>query len=291
MTMEILGTGLSGLVGSRVVELLSPQFQFVNVSRETGFDITDSQMMEHVIRDSHAPWVFHFAAFTDVQAAEQERTKGQESTSWKVNVEATENLADLCAKFNKRLLYISTDYVFDGTKDSYTEDDTPAPRSWYARTKYEGEKRVEKLGDGALIVRISNPYKAKPVGKYDFVHKIIDRLRDRQSVQAPTDQLFSPTFVDDLAHALQILIPKDASGIYHVGSSVPLSPYEAAYCIARIYELDVQVIEKTTYKAYFQSRAHAPKRAVLKHDKIDKLGVHLSSFEEGMKEVKKQETL
>ena len=104
--MKILGTGLSGLVGSRVTQLLSPDFTFENLSLETGVDITDQKSVTKRLEQSGAPWVFHMAAYTDVQGAEKEK-----DIAWKVNVLATSHIANTCNKLNKRLLYIDTDYA------------------------------------------------------------------------------------------------------------------------------------------------------------------------------------
>ena len=162
--MNILGTGLSGLIGSRVIELLEPAWSFQNLSLETGVDITNRQTVDDAVLATNASWVFHFAAFTDVDGAEREKDKGARGSVWQINVTATEYLVEACRKEKKHLLYISTDFVFDGEKESYSEDDIPNPISWYAQTKYEGEKRVLSLGDDALVVRIANPYRANPSG-------------------------------------------------------------------------------------------------------------------------------
>lgn len=286
--MKILGTGLSGLVGSRVTELLSPEFTFENLSLETGVDITDSKSVTSRLEQSDAPWVFHMAAYTDVQGAEAERSLGEKSMAWKVNVTATQTIADTCKRLHKRLLYIDTDYAFDGKKKSYTEEDVPHPLGWYATTKSEGAKRVLALGNMGLVIRISNPYRAHPVGKKDFVHKMLERMQAGQPVTGATDQLFSPTFIDDIASALRVLVPLGANGIYHVvGSS--LSPYEAAGIIADVFGFDASLVQKTTFAAMFANRAPTPQYAALTNDKIRALGVNMHTFKDGIGEVKKQE--
>lgn len=279
--MKILGTGLSGLVGSRVTQLLSPEFTFENLSLETGVDITDKANVTALLEASDAPWVFHMAAYTDVQGAEKEK-----DIAWKVNVLATSHIANTCNKLNKRLLYIDTDYAFDGRKKSYTEEDTPNPLGWYAKTKTEGAKRV--LAIGGLVIRISNPYRANPVGKKDFVHKMLERMQSGQMVTAPTDQIFTPTFIDDIAASLRVLVKLGASGIYHVVGS-PLSPLSAAKTIAEIFGYDVGLVKKTTFAEMFANRAQVPQYAALKNDKIKSLGVAVHSFKEGIAEIKKQE--
>ena len=288
--MNIFGTGLSGLVGSRIVELLTPSFQFENASLDTGVDITDRSAISRAIKGTSASWVFHFAAYTNVQKSEEFRDAGERGLPWQVNVSATETIAALCRETKKHLLYLSTDYVFDGKKHSYSEEDRPHPLGWYAVTKYEGEKRVAALGPLGLVVRIANPYRANPVGKTDFVHKIKDLLGSGKPVPAPTDQLFMPTFIDDIAVALKHLILAEATGIYHVTGEDALSPYEGAWEIARTWGLSTDNIQKTTFVEFMKGRAPAPAHAVLLHDKIKKLGVSMRTFREGLREVKRQES-
>src|SRR5512147_2292387 len=105
--MKILGTGLTGLVGSRVVELLSGRHTFTNFSLENGVDITNrDDIIGRIRRDRESPWVVHMAAYTNVQQAEKDRHLNEESTAWRVNVEATQNIIDACIQTGKRLVYI-----------------------------------------------------------------------------------------------------------------------------------------------------------------------------------------
>ncbi len=279
--MKILGTGLSGLVGSRVVELLSPHFQFENLSLETGVDITKKETVDTYFASSDAPWVFHFAARTDVDGAEIEKTLKEKSPTWIVNVEATRYVVQACRKTGKHVLYVSTDFVFDGTKDAYSETDTPKPQQgWYATTKYEGEKLVTGLQDFGLIIRIANPFRSDRFAKPDFVHKIIDRLKNNQEVVAPNDQIFVPTFIDDIAQAIKTLIEDKAHGVYHVVGSQALSPFAAAQKIASVFGFDLSLVAPTTFAKYFAGRASRPFHGHLKNDKITKLGVVMHSFDE-----------
>lgn len=280
--MNILGTGLSGLVGSRVIKLLSPYFHFENLSLETGVDVTKKDVVYRYIEASDAPWMFHFAAKTDVDGAEKEKSEKEQSATWVVNVEATRSIAHACRKTGKRLLYISTDFVFDGKKNMYTEEDIPNPQSWYAITKYEGERLVTSLGDYGLIVRIANPYRVEKFTKPDFVHKIIERLTTHQEVVAVQDQIFVPTFIDDIAQALNVLVHKNASGVYHVVGSQAISPFAAAQKIASVFGFPLSLVTPTTFVEYFAGRAPRPFHAHLKNDKISKLGVVMHSFDEGL---------
>ena len=286
--MTILGTGLSGLVGSRVVELLSPAISFQDVSFATGVDITHKEDVDRLIDASDASWVLHFAAKTDVDGTENERSLGEKGSAWIVNVTATKYIVDACRRTQKRLLYISTDYVFDGTKELYSEEDMPNPQGWYATTKYEGEKLVATLEDYAVIMRIANPYRATFEAKLDFVRKIIERLGNHHMVKAPSDQLFVPTFIDDIASAIKRLVDTNASGIYHVVGNDAVSPYIGAQKIAAVFGLDASHVRPTTFALYFAGRAPRPYRAVLKNDKIAKLGVRMSTLEEGLTRLRGQ---
>src|SRR3990167_2808400 len=113
MKQKVLGTGLSGMVGSRVVELLS-SYDFEDLSLATGVDITQAEQVKSKVSNSSADWIVHFAAKTDVDGCEGEKGKGVNSDAWKINVEGTRNLISEAEKYKKKVLYISTDFVFDG---------------------------------------------------------------------------------------------------------------------------------------------------------------------------------
>ena len=281
--MKIIGTGLSGLVGSRVMELLEPEFQFENLSLETGVDITQKNVVQKRIAASNAPWVFHFAAVTDVDASENERELGKSSLAWRVNVEGTRNIVEAANVSGKHVFYISTDFVFDGNAGPYTEESQPNPLSWYAVTKYEGEKIVAGMGALGLTLRIAFPYQARQQGRADFVHRIMEELKAGKEIIAPTDQLVSPTFIDDVARVIRTLVTSNASGIYHAVGSQALSPYDAAILIAKTQHLDKSKIAPTTWVSYYSKRAPRPHRAVLKNAKIEILGLSMLPFSEGIR--------
>jgi len=280
--MKIIGTGLSGLVGSRVVELLEPEFQFENLSLETGVDITQKDVVINRFAASQAPWVFHFAAVTDLDASEKERELGQSSLSWRVNVEGTQNIVDAAVASGKHVLYLSTDFVFDGNGGPYTEESQPNPLSWYAATKYEGEKIIAGMGAFGLTIRIAFPYQARRQGRADFVHRIMEELKAGKEIIAPKDQLVCPTFIDDVARVIRALVTGNASGIYHAVGSQALSPYDAAILIAKTRHLDQSKIAPTTWVSYYSKRAPRPRQGVLKNTKIEILGLSMKPFFEGI---------
>jgi len=299
--MKILGTGLDGLVGSRIVELLKDQYEF----ESSVVDITDRNSIITRIRNSDASIVLHLAAKTDVDGCEEdreidtkilrykdiERREGEwliKKTAWGVNVFGTQNIADACQLSKKKLIYISTDFVFDGVKKAYNESDTPNPINWYAKTKYEGEKIVQDLKSPWVIVRIAYPYRAN-FTKLDFFRTILKRLREGKPVTAVTDHIFIPTFIDDIAFAIDALIKNNSQGIFHVIGNQSLTPYDAVVLIAKEFDLDTSQINQITRAEFFNNRAPRSFQLVLKNDKIGKLGVKMKTFEEGVREIKRQQ--
>ena len=287
--MKILGTGLTGLVGSRIAELLK-DYDFENLSRATGFDIVDRNSVLDKITNSDARIVLHLAAKTDVDECEKDKSLGENGEAWKINVLGTQNVVDACSASNKKLIYISTDFVFDGESPpagGYTEEDIPNPINWYAKTKYEGEQIVEGAKCPWIIVRISYPYRSN-FTKLDFARAILKRLQLGKPVAGVTDHLFTPTFIDDIAFAIDGLIKNDENGIFHVVGSQSLSPYDAAILIAKELNLDQSKISKTTRAEFFGNRSPRPFQLILKNDKIQRLGIKMRGFEEGLREVKSQ---
>lgn len=282
--MKILGTGLNGLVGSRVVELLSSKYEFESVSRSTGVDIQDPESIRSAIETSNADVILHLAAKTNVDGCEEDRAAGKDGEAWKINVDGTRNVTEAVREFGKKLIYISTDFVFDGKKEGqYSEEDEPNPICWYGETKYEGEKVVESF-EGSIIARIAYPYRAD-FEKKDFVRAIKARLESGGEVKAVEDHNFCPTFIDDIARALDVLIEKNASGIYHVVGSQTLTPYDAALLIADKFGLDKNLISSTTRAEYFAGKAPRPFNLSLKNDRIKSLDVSMKTFEEGLREI------
>lgn len=286
--MKILGTGLNGLVGSRIVELLKDKYEFENLSRSTGFNIEDRINVAEKIKSSDAQIVLHLAAKTNVDGCEEDKSLGEQGEAWRINVEGTRNVASACLETNKKLIYISTDFVFDGTKEVYSEEDIPNPINWYARTKYEGERIVQSLKTPWIIARIAYPYRAN-FTKLDFFRAILKRLQDGLPVAAITDHIFTPTYIDDIAFALDTLINNNSQGIFHVVGSQSLTPSDAAILIAQEFGLDQSKIGKTTRVEYFKDKAPRPFQLALKNDRITELGVRMKTFEEGLREIKRQQ--
>ncbi len=284
---QIIGTGLSGLVGSRVMQLLKDKYDFTDLSFSTGVDITDYEQVLNIFDKSESSVVLHMAAKTDVDSCEDDKILGEEGGAWMVNVVGTQNIADAARKTNKRVIYISTDFVFDGTQDFYQEDDIPNPVNWYGITKFEGEQLVIKSGIGYTIVRLAYPYRSNFGEKTDFVRRIIEKAKNNEDLYSLTDHIFTPTFIDDIAQALDIFLSKEIGGIYHVVGSESLTPYKAVEKISDIFSLKGNIVP-VIREVFFKERAFRPCRLAVKNDKISKLGVKMSGFSEGLKIMKTQ---
>lgn len=305
--MRILGTGLSGLVGSRVVGLLADKYEFENVSLSTGTDITNRDQVIEKIKSSASPVVIHFAAKTNVDLCEkdkerdteileykdikkQEEAFNREKTAWGINVFGTKNIVEACQASGKRIIYISTDFVFNGKNspaNGYAAEDIPDPINWYGETKYQGEKIIQSLDAFWAIVRIAYPYRAF-FQRTDFVRSIIDKFRKGENLSIVIDHIMTPTFIDDIVKALDFFIKNEKQGIFHVVGSQALSPYEAALLISRIFGFDSSMVTKISRDKYFTNRAPRPFCLKLRNDKIGQLGVEMKTFKEGLQEVKKQ---
>ena len=256
MKLQILGTGLSGLVGSRIVELLSDRYEFVNLDLTSGVDITKPEEIEQKISSSKSKHLIHLAAFTDVSKAWDQRNEGEESLCYKVNVVGTKNIAQACKKHNKYLIHFSTDFVFDGDKTSpYIEEDKHHPIEWYGQTKLWAEEEVKKSGCYYTILRIAFPFKKKesplnlePNPKLDLVRKIKSKLQEGEELKIFFDQIITPVFIDDIAKVVDYCIQNNPIGTYHCVGPTSISPYDLASIVAEKFNLDKTLIKKTSIK-------------------------------------------
>ena len=189
-------------------------------------DITDLSLVQRALRSAQFDAVIHAAAFTAVDDCEH-----WSDLAFQVNAEGTRNVAVACLEASLPMLYLSTDYVFDGRKPSpYVEDDPPNPLNVYGRSKLEGEKHVVELLPAAWIVRTS--WLFGPFGK-NFVAAILQRARRNEPLRVVDDQVGAPTYTLDLAEKLEQIVMKGTPGIYHVTNRGYCSWFEFAQEILR----------------------------------------------------------
>jgi dTDP-4-dehydrorhamnose reductase len=291
----LLVTGGNGLLGGKLVESACRSHHAVSLDiQEKPFaifanseyircDITDKNRIENVLGNTKPDFVFHTAAFTDVDGCETQKNK-----AWAVNVLGTESVASACRRFGIRLIHMSTDYVFDGNSGPYGETDIPNPINYYGKTKLESEKIVQSLLHDAVIARTMVLYGFALFVRNNFVTWLVHKLKRREPVRIVDDQYGNTTLADDLAQALLLLYEKNAKGIYHTSGEEWLNRYEFALKIAEAFDLDQSLISPTTSDAYKQP-APRPLRSGLKTDKMRaEFGFVFSSTSEGLRQVRDQ---
>jgi dTDP-4-dehydrorhamnose reductase len=300
MKIKIIATGISGLVGSRIVELLGNEYEFISFSLDKSIDITDFNLLKKKFSEfPEIKIVLHLAAFTDVSKA-WEQNEDKNGSCYRVNVLGSKNIAQLCKRNNKYLIHVSTDFVFDGEKprqQSYTEKDVPNPIEWYGKTKFWAEEEVKKSGCDYVILRPAFPYKAKfspknlePNPKLDLVRKIKDKLEKGEALKMFSDQKITPTFIDDFVRVIDKVLKQRPKGIYHGVGSTSLSPYELATRVADVFGLDRTLIKKISLKEYLRKNPESrprQKNMTLSNKKLEKdLGIRMSSLDEGLQKVR-----
>jgi len=292
MRVKVLGTGLSGLVGSRIVELLKNEFEFDDLSFEKGFDITRPETIETKIALSDASSLLHLAAFTDVGGAWREKGD-KKGNCYKINVFGTANIARLCKKYKKYLIHFSTDFVFDGEKDEpYLEEDKPNPIDWYGQTKLWSEEEVKNSGARFSIIRIAFPFRAGYVLKKDLVQKLIDGFKSGNLYPQFADEIITPTFVDDIALGVKTFLDKKPEGIFHLTGSSFVSPYELAKKVASVFGFDETLVKKGSLYEYLKNNPESrpyPKCLKISTQKIKKeLNIETKKIDEAILILKSQ---
>ena len=256
--MKVLVTGANGQLGYDVVKELQKQNIECFGAKRKDFDIVDFEATRNFIINYSPDAVIHCAAYTAVDKAEDEKEQ-----CYLVNSDATKNIARICKKINAKMLYISTDYVFDGTKEGFYEvDDLPNPINVYGKSKLLGEQAVQKLLEKYFIVRISWVF-----GEHgnNFVKTMLKLGKERKEINVVSDQYGSPTYTADLAPLLVEMIKTDCYGIYHATNEGVCSWAEFAEEIFKIAGMNVKVNHITTTE-YF-TKAKRPLNSRLSKEK------------------------
>lgn len=259
--MKVLVTGANGQLGYDVIKELQKQNIECFGATRKDFDIIDFKATENFIIKYMPDVVIHCAAYTAVDKAEDEP-----DLCYKVNTSATESIAEICKKINAKMLYVSTDYVFDGAKEGFYEvEDKPNPINIYGKTKLLGEEAVQKTLDRYFIVRISWVF-----GEHgnNFVKTMLRLGAERKELNVVADQYGSPTYTADLAPLLVEMIKTEKYGIYHATNEDVCSWAEFAEEIFKIAKMDVKVNRITTSE--YPTKAKRPLNSRLSKEKIQK---------------------
>ena len=231
--MKILLTGASGMLGQDLSPVLEDVGAFVIETSSDNMDITDVAQVKNVLNCTHPDMVIHCAAYTNVDKAEEEPEKAE-----LINVKGTENIAKVSAELDIPVVYISTDYVFDGSKNiPYTPEDSANPLNVYGKTKLAGEEMIKKYCKKYYIVRTSWLY-----GHYgkNFVETMIS-MADKPELKVVDDQIGCPTWTVELANGILKLLSKPY-GTYHICGGGQTSWYGFAKEIFKNMNLDVNLI-------------------------------------------------
>lgn len=256
--MKILVTGSQGLLGYEVGLVCEGQgdtvFRTDVVPPSLQLDITDEAAIRSILRTMKPDWVINCAAYTDVDGCETNQDR-----AFELNAKAPGNLARACEEIGAKLLHISTDYVFDGSKEEpYTEDDQTGPTSIYGKSKRAGEIAVLEGMEHYSIVRTQ--WLFGPHGK-NFVSTILGIAKDRDKISVVNDQWGSPTYSKDLAKALRLLIDCDVQGIYHVCNRGKATWYDLAGKAIELVGMSTEVIPVATSE--FPRPAKRPAKSIL----------------------------
>ncbi|MEM3833393.1 MAG: dTDP-4-dehydrorhamnose reductase [Thermoprotei archaeon] len=246
--MKILVTGASGLLGHKIVQIaLKKGHEVYAIYNEHKVDIGISIQLDITNRDKLFEKIFqlkpdtiiHAAAYTDVEGSEINK-----ELAWKINAEATKNIAKASANIDSHMIYVSTDYVFDGEKGLYSEEDAPNPINYYGYTKLKGEEFTKESNTKYCIARASVIYGWAYTHKQNFATWIINNLKQGKEIKIITDQYVSPTLNTNLAEMLLEIAEREITGILHTAGATRTSRYNFAKKLAEIFDLNPDLIKQ-----------------------------------------------
>jgi dTDP-4-dehydrorhamnose reductase len=246
-------------------------------------DITDAENIRQLFLKLKPDVVIHTASETNVDRCENERER-----AWRINVGGTRNIAEACAESGAKLVCISTDYVFDGEKGLYAEEDAPNPIDFYGLTKLEGEKQAVKRLRNCAVLRTSVLYGRHP-SKQDFATWVINKLKQQQEITVVDDHFNTPTLAENLAEMALEVAALDLQGTFHTSGCERISRYDFARKIAETFKLDssfIKPIKMNELKAWIAKR---PRDSSLSTKKVQQqLQTKPLSINEGLSKLKEE---
>ncbi|MEE6699945.1 dTDP-4-dehydrorhamnose reductase [Limosilactobacillus fermentum] len=272
---EILITGATGQLGSELRNLLDERNVAYDAFDSHGLDITDEETVMKRVEELQPKVIYHCAAYTAVDNAEDQ----YKAANWQVNETGTQNIAQAAKKVGALLVYVSTDYVFDGTNPGeYKEDDPTNPKNEYGKAKLAGEEIVKQTLDNYYIVRTSWVF-----GKYgrNFVYTMLRLAKDHDRLTVVNDQFGRPTWTRTLAEFVTYLVDnKSPYETYQLSNDDSCSWYEFAKEI--LADKDVEVAPVTS-KEYPQ-KAYRPRHSIMSLEKAKATGYEIPTWQEALKE-------
>ncbi|NDA63780.1 MAG: SDR family oxidoreductase [Chitinophagia bacterium] len=296
--MKILLTGANGLLGQKIVSRLSdrPNIEFLatdlgdnlNPWSDTylyvSLDLTHTSAVEKVVRDFKPEVIIHGAAMTQVDVCEQ-----QPEVCRKVNVEATATLCRLCEELKARMIFVSTDFIFDGTEGPYKEEDVPNPLSIYGHSKWEAEKVVQATPISWAIVRTVLLYGTVPgLARTNIVLWVKSSLEQKKPIKVVNDQERTPTLAEDLADGILLIVMKNRQGIFHISGAESFRIIDLAREVAQFWKLDTSLIEETDSSVIAQPAKRPPRTGFIILRAQTELGYKPHSLRSGLELVDRQ---
>jgi len=292
--MKILITGANGLLGQHLVKRLLEHYHSIIATGKglsrlpfeksatytyVDVDITDEGKWIDLINGQKPDVIVHAAAATQVDECELDQT-----ACYNTNVKGTEYVLAGAAAINCHFVYISTDFVFDGTKGNYIENDPPNPVSWYGQTKMKAEAMVRSSDLPWSIARTCLVYGNVLKGtRSNVITWVKQKLESGNKIKVVNDQWRTPTYVDDLAKGIQLMIEQKATGVYHISGKDLLTPYDMAIKTADFFQLDKSLIEKADASSFSQPAKRPPKTGFDISKARNELGYEPINFEEGLR--------
>jgi len=269
--LKLLITGASGLYGSKLAELAIAKNHEVysGYSREqpafgvsVRFDVSNKKQVEKKFKKTNPEVVVHAAATTDV-----DRCETNKDLALQTNVEGTRNIVEAARSSSAFLVYISTDYVFNGEKGQYVETDKPDPINHYGFTKLKAEELVKDLTGKYCVARASVMYGSTPAaGKTNFALWVLNKLKNNEQIRVVTDQWNSPTLNTSLAEMTLEIIERKLTGTFHLSGATRINRYDFAKQIAQTFNLNADLVTPTT-SAEFSWAAKRPRDSSLNTSK------------------------
>jgi len=295
--MKIMITGSNGLLGQHLIKLLiettvheiiatgrgDSRLPFASAERHKYFslDVTNGIAVNNFILLHKPNVIIHAAAMTQPDPCEENPVE-----CWNINVTATRFLVDAAKAIDARFIYISTDFVFDGLHGPYKETDEPGPVNYYGSSKLAAEKSVTTSGLQWAIIRTVLVYGNILVGnRSNIISWVKENLENNRPIKVVSDQWRTPTYVEDLAKGILLVLVKNVTGIYHVSGEQGMSPYDMAVATADYLHLDKSLMTKVNADTFTQP-ARRPLHTGFVIDKAKKeLGYQPISFKEALKKI------
>jgi dTDP-4-dehydrorhamnose reductase len=284
--MKLLITGASGLLGINFALEAMREHEVIGVDRGRlksapfqvwTVDLFHRHALESALDTVHPDWLIHCAAMANLDECEKRPDQAK-----RLNADLPAELAVACAQRNIKFVHLSTDAVFDGTKQgAYTEEDAPNPQSVYAQTKLEGERAVQSVNPQAIIARV-NFYGWSLSGQRSLGEFFVNSLSEGKAVYGFTDVIFCPMWVNHLAQTLLAMLEKELHGLYHVVGAQPMSKYQFGVEVARKFGLRESLIEPQSVERSGLTAKRSHNLWLSVHKLSTDLGQSLPDFSTGL---------